>query len=172
MEGRSTMLIRSEQMAVMEQYAEGAFESEMAGHIREFAPARAESIGDECLRTVVRTGLFKARGHGFTCRGPLRLYLDLMCLFGSDFDTDPQCRWATEILSDPELGIEMQRATRLYERAMEFMNEIAGPGGDLLALGLAANRRDAAESIPVGGRRALGSGRAMSYLPGEGQADG
>lgn len=130
------MLIRSEQMTAMEQYAERAFESEMVAHIREFAPARAKSMGEERLRTVARTGLSKARGHGFTCRGPLRLYLDLMCLFGSDFDTDPQCRWASEILSDTQAGIEMQRAARLYERAMTFMNEIAGSDRELLALGL------------------------------------
>ena len=130
------MIIRSEQMAEMERHGERAFEREMADHIREFASARAKFLEEECLKTVVQTGLSKARAHGFTCRGPLRLYLDLMCMFGSDFDTDPQHPWAAKVLNNSESGPEMQRATQLWDCALNGMNQIAGPSRDLLALGL------------------------------------
>ena len=68
-------------------------------------------MGGEWLKTLVNTGVSRARGHGFTLRGPLRLYLDLMFLFGSDFDTDPQYPWAGEVLK--EQGMEMERAAAL-----------------------------------------------------------
>lgn len=128
------MVIRPEQMAQMEQYAERAFQSEMADHLHAFAPARTRSMGGEWLKTLVNTGVSRARGHGFTLRGPLRLYLDLMFLFGSDFDTDPQYPWAGEVLK--EQGMEMERACLLYGASREAMNKIAGPDGALMALGL------------------------------------
>lgn len=128
------MVIRTEQMVQMEKYAERAFESEMANHLREFAPARTQSMGDESLKTMVRAGLSKARGHGFTVRGSVRLYLDLMCVFGSDFDTDPQYPWAAEVHN--ESGTEMDRADRLYRSSIAAIDEIAGPTGELMVLGL------------------------------------
>ncbi|MCJ7604147.1 MAG: hypothetical protein MUO63_21940, partial [Desulfobulbaceae bacterium] len=57
----------------------------------------------------------------------VRLYLELMLLFGSHFDTDPQYPWATEILVNQDADSQMQRANRLYERVIDYRRKVAGP---------------------------------------------
>ena len=69
----------------------------------------------------------RADGHGFTYRGPVRLYLELMLLFGTYFDTDPQYPWATEILTSRDSSSQMQRAERLYDLTMDYRAKVAGP---------------------------------------------
>src|SRR5579859_6130445 len=126
------MIIRAQQMAVMDRYADRAFEREMVQHVHEFVPARAKRAGQGGVRAFVDSGISKARKRGFSGRGPLRLYLDLMLLFGSDFDSDPQYPWALDVLDGPTMHSEMERAIVLYDRAMEALDQIAGPSRDLL----------------------------------------
>lgn len=72
------------------------------------------TVGDEQMLKAVRFGITQARNHGFTFRGPVQLYLELMLLFGSYFDTDPQYPWAAAILARQDSGSQMQRAEQLY----------------------------------------------------------
>ncbi|MCY1013798.1 hypothetical protein OV079_51395 [Nannocystis pusilla] len=54
------------------------------------SPPLFKTLGEEPMLVVVRTGMAAAERHGFNLRGPVRMYLELMLLFGSRFDTDPQ----------------------------------------------------------------------------------
>ena len=86
--------IRFDQMKVFEEAAWLHFEDEMVVHSREFSPKLCAVLGEEQLRVALRQAIKRAGGYGFTFRGPVRLYIELMFLFGSHFDTDPQypCR--------------------------------------------------------------------------------
>jgi len=67
-----------------------------------------------------------ARHVGYSCCGPLRLFVELSLLFGSSFTEDPQYPWVREALH-PSPMLEMTWATRLHERASDVLDAIHGP---------------------------------------------
>ncbi|WP_295444525.1 hypothetical protein [uncultured Thiodictyon sp.] len=121
------LIIRQEQMEVFDAAAWRAFEDQMVAHLADFRPLLCQSIGQEQMRRVIRRGIESARGYGFDRRGPMRLYLELMLVLGSAFDTDPQYPWAGEILKERDSGSQMDRAERLYERVIDYQFQVAGP---------------------------------------------
>jgi len=119
------LVIRPEQMELFRRIARQPFEAEMLAHGKRFSPRLSEVLGDEQLRVALRRAIDRATGYGFTNRGPVRLYIELMFLFGSGFDSDPQYRWASEILrGDQE---QMQRANELYEHVLDYQARVSGP---------------------------------------------
>lgn len=121
------LVIRTEQMESFKKAALLSFEDQMVTHLAEFSPPLYKTVGEEQMRKVIQLGMNQAARYGFTYRGPIRLYLELMLLFGSYFDSDPQYPWATEILTNQEAGSQMQRAEWLYEKTMDYRQKVAGP---------------------------------------------
>jgi hypothetical protein len=119
-------VIRSEQLRVFEQNATRQFEDEMMAHSHGFAPLLCEIIGDEQLRVAIRSAITRATTYGFTNRGPVRLFVELTFLWGSAFDTDPQYRAIQSELLDSK--DQMQRAERIYEGFLEYLEKASGPG--------------------------------------------
>jgi hypothetical protein len=122
------LVIREQQMDALSQVALDAFEDEMVAHLRQLAPQHCKAVGEKGLRQVVRTGFERANKYGLTNRGPVRFYLDLMIMLGSDFDTDPQYPWATDLLEDSTMPDQMTRAERLYEKVMDYSAKVFGEG--------------------------------------------
>ena len=116
------LTIRKEQMQVFEQAAMGRFKEEMVAHCKEFSPALCTVIGDGQIRLAVRGAIERSSGYGFTNRGPIRLFIELMLLLGSTFDTDPQYPWTSEILN--AASDQMIRAERLYERVLDYQEKV------------------------------------------------
>ncbi len=123
------LVIRREQMDVFRAAVRRAFEDAMVTHLADFSPLLFQAVGEAQVRTAVQQGMTQAVAYGFDQRGPVRLYLELMLLFGSRFDTDPQYPWATAALTDREAGSQMQRAEYLYEQAQAYRQAVAGPAG-------------------------------------------
>ena len=121
------LVIRTEQMEMFKEEAGRTFEGEMVAHLAEFSPPLFKAIGEQQMLQVVQFGISQAESYGFTFRGPVRLYLELMLLFGSYFDTDPQYPWAAEILANRDVDSQMQRAEQIYERTMDYRKKVAGP---------------------------------------------
>ncbi len=121
------LVIRKQQIDVFNQVVLKSFESEMVMHCRDFSPRLFKVIGEDQMRRVVQLGMADAGGYGFTYRGPVRFYIEMMLLFGSHFDTDPQYLWATEILQNQALGSQMERAELLYEHTLDFLDNVVGP---------------------------------------------
>lgn len=126
------LVIRNAQMEVFDEVAIAAFEKQMAAHLREFSPGKTRKLSDALIAAAVHSGLKAARAYGFTFRGPLRLYLELMFLFGAAFDTDRRYAWAAEVLNDSETG-QMMRAEKLYGLADAASNKIGRPQRDAFA---------------------------------------
>jgi hypothetical protein len=124
------LVIRKEQLDVLTQSLMQGFEDEMVEHLAEFSPPLFKAIKEEQMRKVVRFGFEKCDKYGFTLRGPMRLYLEMMLLFGSHFDTDPQYPWAAEILFDRHSVAQMQRADWLYEKIVDYQEKVSGPNGE------------------------------------------
>lgn len=121
------LTIRADQMDIFRKAALLSFEDEMVRHLARFSPPLYKAVGEEQMRKAIQLGITQAAQYGFTYRGPVRLYLELMLLFGSFFDTDPQYPWAVEILTNQESGTQMQRAESLYEKTMDYRQKVAGP---------------------------------------------
>ncbi len=119
--------VRPEQMEVFQGAALRSFEDEMVAHLAEFSPPLFKAAKEHQLRKAIRLGIARASDYGITFRGPVRLYLELMLLFGSHFDTDPQYPWAAEVLADRDSEPQMGRAEKLYERTRDYMEKVAGP---------------------------------------------
>jgi hypothetical protein len=130
------MIIRKEQVEAFRTAAMRAFENEMVAHLAEFSPPLFKAIKEDQMRVAIRFGIARAAEYGITFQGPVRLYLELMLLFGSHFDSDPQYPWAAEILTDETP--QMPRAQRLFEKTQDYRKNIGGPRDDYT---LAALRR-------------------------------
>lgn len=116
--------VRSAQMKVFEDAALLRFEDEMVAHSEEFSPRLCEVLGDDQLRVALRQAMERAGSYGFTFRGPIRLYIELMFLYGSDFDTDPQYPAIGEILNGS--GNQMQRAEQIFESIIDYHEKVSG----------------------------------------------
>jgi hypothetical protein len=120
------LVIRAEQMKVFEQASRRRFEDEMVEHSKAFAPPLCEVIGDKALRVAVCSAIVRAENYGFTNRGPIRLFIELMFLCGSAFDTDPQYPPIGQILRGS--GDQMYRAQQIHEWHNVYLEQVSGPG--------------------------------------------
>jgi hypothetical protein len=131
--------ISDRQMKAFEQAAAKTFEDEMVAHSKEFSPRLCEVLGDDQLRVAIRRAIGRAGDYGFNLRGPVRLYIEMMFLYGSAFDSDPQYPWAAQALKSSEA--QMQRAEQLYQDIVEYQEKVSGPG--------AANTRQALRDLAI-----------------------
>ena len=120
------LTIRPDQMQVFREAAQLSFEESMVEHLAEFSPPLYAALGAAQMRKVVRFGVTRALRYELTLRGPVRQYLELMLMFGSHFDTDPQYAWAGNVLRDIKSGPQMARAERLFEKTMDYRRAVAG----------------------------------------------
>jgi TPR repeat protein len=116
------LVIRQEQWV---QVTRSVFEDQMVTHSRTFSPRLCQVLGDAQLRMAVRQAMIRAEGYGFTCRGPIRSYVELIFLFGSDFDSDPQYPGLRRILQSSE--DQMLRAEWLYQEILDYQRQVSGP---------------------------------------------
>jgi len=121
------LVITPKQLQVFEQAAVQRFEDDMLAHLADFSAPLYQSLGEQQMRVAIQFGIAQAQQYGFSLQGPVRTYLELMLLFGSHFDSDPQYPWATKILNDRNSGSEMQRAELLYQQILDYQDKVAGP---------------------------------------------
>jgi hypothetical protein len=113
------MRIRDAQLKALEAHALLRFEKELEEHVYRFSPVESAAMGDEKVAAFVHLGVKRALAHGFSLQGPIRFYLELMLIFGSNFDTDPLLPTITRALNEGVPGeSELDRANRIY-RAMD-----------------------------------------------------
>lgn len=91
------LTIRAEQFTVLSQLELEKFEDWMVAHMRKFFPRQSAANPEQQLRDMVRYGIRRAKEHGISKRRDVAKYVDLMLLFGRDFDIDK--RWAGDILA-------------------------------------------------------------------------
>jgi len=126
------MIIRRVQMDAFDEAATRAFEDRMLARIQQWFPKHPKLLGEKPLRLLVALALQKARAHTLTTERNVALYLDLMCLLGSSFDSDPQMPWASAILADRSYETQDERADKLHRRGWEFARTTAEDFKDLL----------------------------------------
>lgn len=57
----------------------------------------------------------------------MQLYIDIVLLFGSGVDRDPQYPWVVELLHSGSSADQITRADRLYHEVVEYLENVHGP---------------------------------------------
>lgn len=130
--------IRQDQFEVLERDV-GIVElqRDVIRRLGERSPGCFAVVPERSIAAVVRLGVERAARWGLTRLGPVRLFVEMMILFGSAFDTDPLFPWAGAVLAE-EHPTQAEKADRLYEAMRLYLDAAAGPGQ---AYTLAAMRR-------------------------------
>lgn len=128
--------IRKEQYEELGKISLKRFEDSMVKHIREFFPEHYECLGEPVVLNVIEYGVDRAEAHGFETEPDVNMYIDLMLLLGSHFDTDPQLPWAAAILGDESIGDPVVRAEKLYDMAVEYLERIEGSNDEYLVIAI------------------------------------
>lgn len=100
------------------------FEARALAHLQRWMPRHCALLGEAQMREVVRLGWAKAQRHGLVAECTVIGVLDLMCLLGSGFDSDPLLPWAAEILDGPPPRDPVERGDRLYDAAWDYIGRI------------------------------------------------
>ena len=145
------LIVRNQQVQSLNEAARQGFEDEMTVHLARFSPPLYQTVGEDQMRKAIHLGISKSAEYGFDNRGPVRLYLEMMLLFGSHFDTDPQYTWSAEILQNRGVGSQMERADFLYRRTLHYREKVAGPADEYTLQALRRIRAWAEQPLPFTG---------------------
>ncbi|MBZ5715389.1 hypothetical protein [Nannocystis pusilla] len=129
------------QRGAFERAALADFEARMLAHLKRFSPRHLRIVGDPELRELIVVGHERAEQYGLVSERSKRIYIELMLMFGSGFDDDPQHVWAVEPLRAGD-G-EYVRVDRLRDAAWGHLDRTAGD--DLDAAGRSQPGRAAAQ---------------------------
>ena len=119
------LTIRKEQMAVFREPALNDYAKRMVVHLNETFPEKCEALGDAKIRETVKYGIQRSASYGITTEGDVRRYIDLMVMFGPDFDQDPELPWAGSILGNQAIINPTTKINRLY-KAVKKQEKLAG----------------------------------------------
>lgn len=118
------------------------FEDDMLGHMTEFFPTQRRAFGEAHARLVIRHIIDRAFRLGFVIERDACLYLTNALMLGSNFDEDLMLPWAKMILDDSAGGSPSARIDRLTERAMDYVDRLAGEDNSWLTSALGCIQRD------------------------------
>jgi hypothetical protein len=116
-----SLTIRLAQMETFSQVEIQKFEDWMVSHLNKFFPRECNSVGEPHLRDLIQHGIKRAAEHGITKERDICKFIDLMLVFGRDFDTDARSPWAHEILrTEKRPGSKVQA---LHDAAIAYLGK-------------------------------------------------
>lgn len=90
--------IRQTQVDALAQAQMRNFEQWMLVHLMKFFPQPCQKMGEAKALETIRHGVKRARSYGIRTQRDVCKYIDLMIVFGRDFDLDTRYSWAAEVL--------------------------------------------------------------------------
>lgn len=118
------LTIRKEQLKVFSKNEGLKFEEQAAAHLHKIFPEQSQALGEEKLGQLIRYGIERARTHEIVAQRDVCKYIDLMMIFGRDFDTNKKLPWAAAALSEEFLeGHPTEKISRLLDIAMEHSED-------------------------------------------------
>ena len=87
------LVIRKEQMDVLERGTNAAFEERMVLHLRRSFAVKCDELGDTGVLRRIRAGAAKAASFGIVTQRDVARYINLMFTHGEGFDADPALPW-------------------------------------------------------------------------------
>jgi hypothetical protein len=108
------LVIRRPQVDILAIPHEQRLRDRLQHHLREQFPDQCTRL-EGSLEDVVEAELVKARGYGLRSERDLCKYLNLVIVFGTEFDQTP---WASRVLSRADRGPTL-RINQLYGDALD-----------------------------------------------------
>ena len=93
------------------------FDDHTLDYIRKTYPRRFDELGERNVRDLIAHGCKRVAKYGFKGDADITKYIEVMLLFGDDFDADPRLTWAKTILQQRKSPAVKIKA--LYEEAKE-----------------------------------------------------
>ncbi|MFN7997632.1 MAG: hypothetical protein U0Q18_28700 [Bryobacteraceae bacterium] len=93
------LTIRREQLDIFSKLDVENFEQWVLTHLKKFFPAQCAAQDDRRTVDMIRTGIRRAGIYRIVSKPDVCKYIDLMMVFGPDFDQDRRYPWASEILA-------------------------------------------------------------------------
>ena len=93
------LTIRPAQMEVLARVLDAGTEDRALAHLRNCIPEVCATLSETELREIVHWGRKRSRRYGIEREYDFFRYLNLMFMFGFEFDTDPQYPWAARTLN-------------------------------------------------------------------------
>jgi hypothetical protein len=119
------MIIRAKQMELLSATVFETFKGRLVRHIQTCFPLQYAALGSSLTRVFVDLGIESARRHGFEGGKDICGYIDLMLVFGPDFDQDRGLPWVRAILEDNGLsrGMKMPRLLQTADTVLRRMSK-------------------------------------------------
>src|SRR3954447_10748607 len=93
-------------MVVLSRVGDDETEDRALGHLRNCIPEVCAALSESELREVIRWGRRRSRRYGIEREVDFFRYLNLMFMFGFEFDMDPAYPWAARALTSRGLAPE------------------------------------------------------------------
>lgn len=122
--------LRTEQVAALADERGAEFAGRMLTHLCRCFPAATRTMSDRDIHAAIRHGRDRAVSYGITTERGVCKYLNLMFVFGRDFDRDPGCAWAGEILGGARIHRGLSTIALLYQEAQRHDPQARGRGGN------------------------------------------
>ena len=126
-ESNEKPVIRKKQMEAFSQAAVKGFEDRTVVYLCKGYPEQCEALGKAGLGELIKYGIKRAAEYGMKTEYAVEKYIELMLIFGRDFDTNTELPWAGQILSDKTFKNSKTKADHLYDTAMNYVDQSSGP---------------------------------------------
>jgi hypothetical protein len=114
--------VRKEQLAVFGPLGKKAFEDRAIAHLKRVFSEQSEALGEPKLREFIQYGTQRAAAYHVISECDVCKYIDLMILYGRDFDKDPNHPWAQSVLQNQAIRNPSSKIARLYKAAKKQEN--------------------------------------------------
>jgi hypothetical protein len=120
-------IIRQQQMQALASIPRTAYESLLVKHFFNHYPRECGDAGLPKVRELINLGIDRARSNGYRGQRAAAIYINLMIILGSGFDSDPQIPWAAEQLHDSSISDPVERIQRVFRSTLNYLDATVGP---------------------------------------------
>lgn len=111
------LILRQRQIEAIAAPMRRVFEDKLIADLRAAFPEQCATMEELEIRQAIREGVSRATRNGFENDGQFKRWIFMMFTFGAQFESDPECPWAREVLryGAPSSEVKMER---LYKEAL------------------------------------------------------
>jgi len=119
------LVIRDAQLAKLQSQPRRNVELQFVRILFQHYPQECLSAGEARIQAFVKRGIRNAASHGYLSIDAIGLYITLMMILGSEFDSDPQLDWAQVQLDDFSRP-PSERIRALFQITLQYLDNTAG----------------------------------------------
>ncbi len=99
------------------------FKVRMREHLRQFFPGDCVLLGEAGVHEEIHYGIERARSYGIVNERGICKFVDVMFVFGHNFENNAAFPWAAEILNDDPALHATDRVNFLFQSAKARIDE-------------------------------------------------